>query len=59
MLVSFFDIGNAVHEEAFTPPPQKMDKKSRQKDEPSFTECDEIFIIWTNNIRLIVSALLK
>ncbi len=29
------------------PPPQKMDKKSRQKAKSSFTECIEIFGIWT------------
>ncbi len=55
-----FDSGNAVHREAFTPPPpQKMDKKSRQKAESSFTECIEIFGIWTKGIRLFVCALHK
>ncbi len=55
-----FDSSNAVHREAFThTPPQKMDKKSRQKAESSFTECIEIFGIWTKSIRLFVFALHK
>ncbi len=60
--VIIFDSGNAVLGEAFThtPPTQKMDKKSRQKAESSFTVCFEIlFSIWTNSSRLFVCALHK
>ncbi len=48
----FFDSGNAVHREAFTHTPSKMDKKSCQKAELSSTECEKIFSIWTFGIRL-------
>ncbi len=37
-------------------PPQKMDKKSRQKAEWSLTKCEKFLSIWTNGIRLFVFA---
>ncbi len=44
----------------YTPPhPQKMDKKSRQQTESSFTKCKWAFSIWINSIRLSVCASLK